>query len=81
MGEPLNLLGVHAPVLLPPAVIGRLRRIDDAADVGDAIALSDQLLSGCELAKDLLRSFACSFQGAATGPVWPNEGSHSPWFE
>jgi hypothetical protein len=48
VGEPLNLLGVYAPVLLPPAVIGRLRHLDEAADVGDGLALSDQLLRVCK---------------------------------
>ena len=36
--QPPGLLGLHAPVLLPPAVIGRLRHLDHSADVGHGLA-------------------------------------------
>ena len=55
LGQSPGLLGLHAAVLLAPAVIGGLRHLDDAADVGDGLALGDQLLGGFELADDLLR--------------------------
>jgi hypothetical protein len=44
LSQPPGLLGLHPAVLLPPTVIGRLRHLDDAADVGDGLALGDQLL-------------------------------------
>jgi hypothetical protein len=44
-------------------VISRLRHLQCPADVGDALALSDELLSGFELADDLLRCVAGSFHG------------------
>ena len=64
---------------MPPAVKRRLRHLDDAADVGDGLALGDQLLGGFELADDLLRRVPGAFHGEIPGPVWPAEGSHSPW--
>jgi len=51
--------------LLPPAVVGRLRHLDDAADVDDGLALGDQLLGGLELADDLIRRVPGAFQGRA----------------
>ena len=44
LGQTPGLLGLHAAVLLPPSVVGRLRHLKDAADVGDGLALGDQLL-------------------------------------
>jgi hypothetical protein len=41
--------------------------------------LGDQLLSGFELADDLLGCVAGSFHGGVSGPVWPDEDSLSPW--
>jgi len=41
--------------------------------------LGDQLLSGLELADDLLGCVAGSFHGEVPGPVWPDEDSHSAW--
>ena len=81
LGQPSGLLGLHPPVLLPPAVVGRLRHLDHAADVGDGLALGDQLLGGLELADDLLRCVPGAFHGEVPGPVWPDEDSHSPWID
>ena len=75
----LVILGLHPSVLLLPAVIGRLGDLDGAANVSDGFALGDQLLSGFELADDLLGCVADSFHGEVPGPVWPDEDSHSPW--
>ena len=50
-----GFLGLHPAVMLPPAVIRRLRHLDQAADVGHGLALGDQLLGRFELADDLLR--------------------------
>ena len=79
LGEPFGFLGLHAAVELSPAVISGLRHLQCPADVGDALALGDQLLSGFELADDLLGCVAGSFHGGVSGPVWPDEDSHSPW--
>lgn len=87
LGQSLGLLGLHAAVLLPAAVVRRLCHLDDAANVGDGIALSDQLLGGpllrrclgLELADDLLRCVPGAFHGRVTDPVWPAQDSHSPW--
>lgn len=54
LGQPFRLLGLHAAVLLLPVVLGRLGDLDSAANVGYGFALADQLLSGLELAVDLL---------------------------
>lgn len=70
---------MHPPVLLPPAVISRLRHLDDAADLDDGLALGDQLLGGFQLADDLLRCVPGAFHGEVHSPVWPAEDSHSPW--
>jgi cobalamin synthase len=49
LDQALGLLTLRAPVLLLPAVVGRLGHLDGAADVGDVLALGDQLLSGFSL--------------------------------
>jgi len=79
LNQPSGLLGLHPAVLLPPAVVGRLRHFDDAADLDDSLALGDQLLGGLELADNLLRRVPGPFHGRVPGPVWPDEDSHSPW--
>jgi len=53
--------------------------LDDTADVGDGLALDNQLLSSFQLAYDLLRRVPGAFHGEVPGPVWPDEDSHSPW--
>jgi len=56
-----------------------MRHLDDTADVGDGLALDDQLLGSFQLADDLLRRVPGAFHGRVPGPVWPDEDSHSPW--
>ncbi len=46
LSQPFGFLSLNAPVLLFPAVVGRLGYLNRPADVGDSLALSDQLLSG-----------------------------------
>ena len=60
-------------------MIFRLRRLDHATDVGDGLALGNQLLGSFELADDLLRCVHDVFHGGVPGPVWPDEDSHLPW--
>jgi hypothetical protein len=64
---------------LSPAVVGRLRHIDHAADVSDGLALGDQLLGRFELTDDLLGCVTGVFHVGVPGPAWPDEDSHSPW--
>jgi hypothetical protein len=63
---------------LPQAMVGRLRHLDHPADVGDGLALVDQLLCCFELADDLFGCVPGAFHGRVPGPVWPDEDSHSP---
>ena len=79
LSQPFGLLGLHPAVLLPPAVLSRLRHLDDTADLDDGLALGDQLLGGSELADDLFCRLAGAFCDEIFGPVWPDEESHSPW--
>ena len=69
LSQPPGLLGLHPAVLLPTAVVGRLRHLDEAADVDDGLALGDQLLGGLELADDLLRRVPGAFHGRVPGLV------------
>ena len=43
--------------------------LDDPADVGDGLALSDQLLGGSQLADDLLGWLPGAFHGGVPGLV------------
>jgi len=65
-------------VLLLSAVVARLGHLNGPLDVGDALAVGDQLLSGSELADDLLGCVMDAFHGEVPCPVWPDEDSHSP---
>jgi len=58
---PFGLLGLHPADLLPPAVVGRLRNLVDAAGVAHGLALRDQPLGGLEFADDLLRCVPVRF--------------------
>ena len=60
-------------------MVSGLRHLQGSADVSNGLALGDQLLSGFQLADDLLGSMAGSFHGGVPGPAWPNEVSHPPW--
>jgi hypothetical protein len=46
VGQSPGFLDLHTAVLQSPAVVGGLRHLDDAAGVGDGLALGEQLLSG-----------------------------------
>jgi hypothetical protein len=79
LSEPLVLFCLHAAIELAPAVVGGLSDLQDAVDIGNGLALGDQLNSRFELADDLLGRVAGSFHGGVPGRVWPDEDSHSPW--
>jgi len=54
-------------------VISRLRHLDHSADVGDGLALGNQLLGSFELADDLLGCMPGAFHGEVPGPLWPSD--------
>jgi hypothetical protein len=85
-GLPFGFPGLHPPVLLTPAVVGRLSHLDESAELCAGLALPDlaarpstakQKPLGLELADDLLRWVLGEFHGPVPGPVWPAEDSHS----
>ena len=55
LGQPLGFLGLHAALQLAPAGVGVLWVLQGSRDVGNGLALGDQLLGRFELADDLLR--------------------------
>jgi len=60
-------------------VMDGLRHLLFSAEVDDGRAQGDQLLSGFELADNLLGFVAGAFHGGLAGSGWPDEDSHSPW--
>src|SRR3972149_1118361 len=54
--ESLGLVGLHAPVLVPPAVEGRLRHLQLLANLSDTLALGKHPIRLPKLADDLLRT-------------------------
>jgi hypothetical protein len=68
----LGLFCLHAAVELAPAVVGGLGDLQDAAEIGNALAIGDQLIIRFQLADDLLGCVAGSFHGGVPGPVWPD---------
>jgi hypothetical protein len=79
MGQSLGFLGLHFFVKLPPSVVAGLSDLKGTADIGDGLALSPELLSGFDIAEDLLGCVADSFHGGVPSLVWPVVDSHSPW--
>jgi hypothetical protein len=79
LGQSLGILSLHGSVLLLPAVTGRLDDLNSTADIDSSRALSDQLLSGFELADSPLGRVADSFDGEDARSVRPDADSHSPW--
>ena len=61
-----------------PLGVGWLVDPNGPADVGNGLAVSDQLLSGLAVAVDLRRDVADSFHGPVHEPARPDEDSHSP---
>jgi len=48
-------------------------------DIGDGLALDDQLFGSFQSLDYLPRRVPGAFHGEIPGPVWPYEDSHSPW--
>jgi hypothetical protein len=69
LGQPICYFGLHVSVLLLPAVIGRLRHLNGASDIGKGLAMGDQLFSCLEPAEDLLGSVADAFHVEVPGPA------------
>ena len=72
--KPLEEFGLgcfHPSVKLLTAVIGRGRHLQDRTDIGEALALVEQLLSSAQLADDLFGCVALALHGASPGQVWP----------
>ena len=64
-------LRLHPAVQLLPAVIGRDRHLQRTTDIGDALALVEQLFSSAQLADDLFGCVSLALYGASPGQVWP----------
>ncbi len=62
-------LRLHPAVELLPTVISRSRYLS-AADISDGLALGEELISGTQLANDLLGRVAFAFHRASPGQVW-----------
>ena len=69
--EAFGLGCFHPSVQLLPAVIGRGLHLQGTTDIGDALALVEQLLSGTQLAEDLFWCVALALHGASRGRFWP----------
>ena len=54
-------------------MVGGLGDLEDTADVGNGLALGNQLISRFELAVDLLKCEDSSFHDGVPGPAWPDE--------
>ncbi len=69
--EALGIAGLHRAIELLPAVVRRCPYLQGSADVGDGLALVEELLSGAQLADELFRGVALAFHAASPGQVWP----------
>jgi hypothetical protein len=70
---------MNATVMLTPTVVGRMGNLEGAADFSNRLVIGNELISRFELADDLLRCVAVSFQGGVPAPLWPDWDSHLPW--
>jgi hypothetical protein len=61
----------HRAVELLLAVIGRGRYLQGTTDVGDVLALVEELPIGAQLAYNLPGCVALAFRVASPGQVWP----------
>jgi hypothetical protein len=52
-------------------VVGGGRHLQGPADIGDGLALVEELLSSPQFADDLLGVVALAFHEASPGQVWP----------
>ena len=69
--QPLGVVGLHSPVLVPPAVPGRLGDLEVAVHLIDLLALAEELVALGELADHLLGCVAPSFHvSVLLPPSW-----------
>jgi hypothetical protein len=66
-----GICGFHSPVQMLPAVVSRRRNFQGSANVSNDLALVQKLLSGPQLADDLLGAVVFDFHGASPGQFWP----------
>jgi len=52
------------------SALGRSRRLKGATNLSDGLTLVEELLSGTQLADDLLVGVAFAFHAASPGQVW-----------
>ena len=78
--EPLGLGGLHAAVLLPPAVVAGLAGLKCLEDLGEVSTGLEQPVGLGELLDDLLGAVIAAFlaicHGSLFGPSWAGEDSH-----
>ena len=66
-----GICGFHSPVQMLPAVVSRRRNFQGSANVSNDLALVQKLLSGPQLADDLLGAVVFDFHGASPGQFLP----------
>src|SRR3989304_2452761 len=76
--ESLGLVGLHAPVLVPPAVEGRLRNLQLLANLSDTLALGKHPIRLPKLADDLLRTVPFALHRESSLPL---SGAGSPSYQ
>ena len=69
--QALGLCCLNAAVELMPAVVGRCRHLQGSAEIGNVLALVEELLSSAQHSADLLGVIALAFHVASPGQVWP----------
>jgi hypothetical protein len=64
-------LRLHSPVQMLPAVVSRRRNFQGSTELSNDLALVQKLLSGQQLADDLLEAVVFDFHGASPGQFLP----------
>lgn len=67
----LGLGGIHSAVELLLPVVGGCGYLQGPTDICVGLALVEALLSGVQLANDLLGGVALALHGGSPGQVWP----------
>ena len=78
LSQPPGFLGLNAPVLLLPAVMCRLRYLDEMANLERSLALDYQLFGGFEIDDDLLGGVHGPLHSEVPTPVGLAEDSQLP---
>ncbi len=64
-------LRLHSHVQMLPAVVNRRRNFQGSTGLSNDLVLVQKLLSGQQLADDLLEAVVFDFHGASPGQFWP----------